>query len=289
MSGPVPTTVPTSVGRAQVLHRLALAVECVDGVTGQLVSTPVRVGREVPPRLRSGRPEPSWPCLDLEGAGSARFLLRHGPTLPNVVTLRLADPTRRYVARTVRIPLWTLAEVAAVDLTDATTVPVLSRLLRPWLLPGSAYAFPLGTTGVRSRVVRAGKPVRWPRVIARQVTAAPPFPVVGWAHGDERGEFLLHVEASAVVPPPKQLDLQLRVSAPDPAGAIEPDPDDPQADLVREDVARSVTPPAAGDLDNDLLRGRLTPQGYLPSAGPPEAVAVPLAALLVHPPIEFTV
>lgn len=279
------TSIPTTVGPAQVLHRLALAVECVDGFTGQLARDPVRVGREVPARLLSARHDPSWPALDLEGAGSARLFVRHRRDLPNSVTLRLADGARRVVPRRLVIPLWTLAEVAAVDLDpDAVAVPVRSRLVRCWLLPGSGYALAHGTTAIRGRVVRATKPVRWPRVTAFQ--AGHP---VGWAHGDERGEFLLPVVDGVLTADDKTLDLRLAVTAPDPAHPRPVDPDDPYADLVAEDVTRSATPPLPVDLDNDLLRGRTTPAGHVPSAAPHTPVTVPPGQLLIAPDIDFTV
>ncbi|MGH3883165.1 MAG: hypothetical protein ACRDRC_07155 [Pseudonocardiaceae bacterium] len=282
------SSIPTGVGLAQVLHRLALAVECVDGFTGQLSHIAVRAGREVPGRLLSVRFDPSWPLLDLDGTGVAQFRLRHRPDLPNTVTVRLAEAARRFVPRRLVIPLWTLVEVAAADLGTAgavpVPVPVRSRLVRCWLLPGSAYSLPRGVTGIRGRVVRAGVPVRWPRVTAFEAGIP-----VGWAHGDERGEFLLPIVDSAILPPPAKLDLQLAVTAPDPAHPTPVDPDDRYADLVAEDVARSAAPPLPADLDNDLLRGRTTPAGYVRSAAPPPQLAVRPGELVTARDIAFTV
>ena len=207
----VPAGIPTSVGLAQVLHRAALAVECVDAVTDQLARNPVRVGRET-----------AGPVVDLDATAAGRFVLRHRPSLPNTVTLRLADPDRRFVPRRLRVPLWTLAEVALAEANPpGAYVPVRSRLVRAWLSPGSAYDRPGGATAIRGRVTMAGAPVRWPRVTA--LDGALP---VGWAHGDERGEFLL-VVADSRAEFPATMEVDLLVRARDPAQLVAPDPADP--------------------------------------------------------------
>jgi hypothetical protein len=284
----------TSVGPADVLHRLALGVEPLDAVTGYPLATAVRVGQEVPTHLRP-RPaklETYWPCLDFETNGTARFKLRHGIGGPNrikvnadgsapTIVVRIDDAQRRFVARRFRIPVWTRLELEQADPTgdDQPTGPYVamaSRLVRPVLFPGNAYPVARGTTVIRSSVVRNGKPVRWPRVIARVGGV-----VSGAAQGDEHGEFLLVVTSdwTMLAAPPSKVDVNLTVRAVPPANAPKPDPGDRLADLVIEDVNRPL--PADG-----ALSGTGTPPGYQDYAVP-APVEVTVGKLTKLPLIVF--
>jgi len=283
------SAVATVVGDAEVMHRLALGVEVVDAVRGRLTDGRPRVGREVPVPGRVPRPwERAWPCRDLEPGGGGRFKLRHDGRLPTgarPVVLRVDDPTRRHVPRRFAVDLWDLAEVVAGEPptagviappAPAAYVPVRSRLFRPWLLPGAAYALPRGTTGIRGRLVLGpGTPVRWGRVIAVDAGGT----VLGTAHADDRGEFVLVLTDTGVVgAPPSEVDVELAVSGPDPAPA--PDPDDPLADLPVEPIAKSANPPAPADLDSPLLRGEVDPAGYVASNAPRPTHHVPVGEVL---------
>jgi len=277
-------TIETSVGTADVLHRLALAVETVDAVTRR--PTRARAGREVPARLLGPVVNPSWRCLDLETNGRGRSVLRHGLGVPAQVTLRIADPARRFVPRRFRIPLWTAGDVSAADASPPSGpyIPARSRLLRPWLLPGAGYPLAGGATAVRGRITRAGLPVRWARITAR----GPGNALVGWAHGDERGEFLLIVTHTGLLPPPapSTMEIDLVVSAGLQLPATEADR---YGDLVVEVVPRFVVPPNAGDLDNNVLRGVARPTGYTDSTAVPTHVVTEIGAVTTLPhAIEFT-
>ncbi len=281
-------TIVTTVGTADVLHRLALAVETVDAVTARPVR--VRTGREVPPRLRPPGADASWPCLDLESNGRGRAVLRHGWSVPGAVTVRLVDPARRFVPRRVRVPLWTLAEVEAVEAPPPAAgsyVPTRSRLLRPWLLPGAGYPLPRGTTAVRGRLTLGGAPVRWARVVAR----GPGNARVGWGHGDERGEFVVVVAGTGTLAPPapSTMGVSLTFTAPPQSVPTGPPPADDYTDLVVEAEPRSAAPPAAADLVNDLLRGLAVPPGYAPSSAPATQVVVDVGSVTTLPTdIAFT-
>ena len=282
--------IQTPAGPAFVAHRLALAVEVRDAVTNRLADTPVRVGRELAGPILAGRggppPDPSWPCQDLERSGTARFKLRRGPLLPAMITLRIDDPGRRYVPRRVSVTLWPQANLEAADQSPPAGpyIPVDSRLLRIWLAPASAYLLARGTTAIRGRVLRdaAGvlspdRPVRWPRITAIGPGGVP----VGWAHGDERGEFVLPVGSAGAMPPLNgQFAVDIDVVGLPAASAPAPDPADRCADLVVESVPRSAAPPAPGDLDNDLLRGRAVPVGYVAGTAPRPHWTVQVGGLL---------
>ena len=278
-----PMTLETLVRHADVLHRLALAIDCRDGVTHQRVTTEVRIGREVPRAVLSPRHDRAWPCWDLIAKSAGRAVVMLDLRAPTAVRLRIADPRRRYVARRFDLPLWTLREVLDHE-SAGSPVPAASRLLRPWLLPGSAAAISRGMTIVRGRVVRGDDPVRWPRITARD----PGHQAVGWAHGDERGEFVLVIEDTGTLPPPAptQLPVQLFATARIPST---PDPFDPYADLTIEPLPRSAAPPGPGDLANDVLRGRTTPADHVASTTVLPPISVPVGQeLLLATPVPFT-
>lgn len=256
--------IKTIFGEAQVLHRLALAVDCVDAVTESPLIIQVRIGAEVAPRLRSYPDDPTWPCADLIPHGVGRATRLHRPPMPANITVRIADPTRRYVPRRLTTPLRTDAAITASDNGTGTYIPVGSRRLRPWLSPGSAYQIPRTTTAIRGRVMRGAVAARWPRITA----IGPGGEAVGWAHGDDRGEFVLVIVSTGTLhpPAPSKLPVTLIVTAPTNPPAISDDPlADPSADLVVEAVPQSQVPPADTDLNSPLLKGRTTPPGYVTS------------------------
>jgi hypothetical protein len=266
-------TIPTVVGDARVLHRLALAVECIDAVTRDLVTTSVRIGAEVAPRLRTNPGDSAWPCADFAAHGPARAILLHRPPMPLTVTVRIADLTRRFVTRRLTTALHSDADVTASDSGTGPYIPVGSRRLRVWLSPGSAYPLARATTGIRGRVVQGTTPVRWPRITA----LGPGNQAVGWAHGDERGEFVLVIVSTGTVAPPAPDTLVVALTVTAPAVAATPGTD-PSSDLVVEDVPPSHVPTQPGDLDNPLLRGRATPPGYVASTVP-TTLTIPVGAM----------
>ncbi|WP_436532100.1 hypothetical protein [Actinoplanes sp. HUAS TT8] len=254
----------------EILHRLALGVEPFDALTGRrAASTELIVEREQeehnPRTLFPYDPRP--PGIALEPHFGGRFRLGYGPRLAATVRIRFWDQARRYVPRRLEVPLWTLAEVKAAEKTG-TDLPVLSRVLRPWLLPGVAAPIPPAATAVRGRVVRAGKPVPWARITGTR----PGRPDV-LAAADERGEFLLVVTDSYQVAT-ATLGLDLIVRA-DPAVVPVTDPARRFDSLPLEPVTRSSNPPVAADLDNPLLRGDRPPG--------------PFAAGLTAHPVQLTV
>ncbi|WP_434620578.1 hypothetical protein [Arthrobacter sp. A5] len=271
--------IDTVIGKATVLHQLALGVECFDAITGTSIATGVRVGREVTAPKRRIHSQAAWPCSDLDGSGMGRFKLRYGPLVPAAFVVRIDDPDRRYAPRRFSVHLWPLAAVAAG--AAGPYIPVASRLLRVWLWPGSAYAFPRGSTLVRGRVGDNGLPVRWARVTATGLNGA----IAGRAHADERGEFLLVVSNPDQNPLQDSVALDLVASAPkSPSPA---DGTDRCSDLVIEDVPRSWAPPLPQDLDNSVLRGVSPPPGYVPSRQPAQHEVPIGTGLVLHDDVSF--
>lgn len=199
------------------------------------------------------------------------------------VAVRLVSADRRYVPRRLAIPAPTLTAVTAAEVAHDLDPghPLVPRGCRPQLYPGAAYGFAAGATVVRGRVVWEGtsRAVRWPRVVARPEQPIDVLdengdvidtiqPVLGLAHGDDRGEFVLvlgPLPRELYVLPEVDLDLELTVeAAPEPAPTAPVDSPirsrtDPLWDLPLEEV---------GSLDpaDGVTLGTTTPAGFT-SAG----------------------
>jgi len=185
----------------------------------------------------------------LERHSSGRFARRYdeGVELPMVV--RLVDRHRRYVPRRLQIPIPSEAAVVAAVGPGLTPDAGWRRMFPVDLFPGAAAPLSAGATVLRGRVVRevAGVPqiVRWVRVRATTPSGAE----VGWAHGDDRGEFVLVARPprGALTVPADPFVVELTVSRRDPPPTPPAaDPDlarvDPLWDLPLETVVPSQTP-----------------------------------------------
>ncbi len=270
-------TIHTPLGRAPVAHRLALAVWPVDAVTRH-PAPQVRVGRETARSLaRAARhhgipSDPQRVAVRVAGAAGPHVVV-HDRTVPSAppvgappgtppeLTIRITDPGGRFVPRRVRVPIWTLDEVRAVDDDPPTgvAVPALSRTIRPWLLPGAAYLPPGGATGARLRVVRGGTPVRWPRLEVFGAGGSR----LGWGHGDENGQVLVVVDSLGSGMPSGPVPVALRVHVPPAAPPVPPSTDaatDPLWDLVPEPLPRQPATP--GTFTDDATIGVAVPSGY---------------------------
>jgi hypothetical protein len=171
-------------------HRLALGLEPLDAVRGGRATHPVRIEVEGPlPRPPARRRDPYQHAVT---AGMTRPIVsRHDSCLHVLlyhtaltgrerVDVRLYDSYRRYVPRRLSIPLLTPAQ--------AEIEPYLYRVRRPTLFPGAAYDASKRWTGLRGRVLRSGRPMRWARIEAKLSADGSH---VSRAQGDDRGEFLL--------------------------------------------------------------------------------------------------
>jgi hypothetical protein len=235
----------------ELVARLALGIEPTDPVRRSRIAWPLEVAADgvpypAPRTLRDPRAGP-WDGTDVlrrvERRDSCRFVvtLRDGTAGP--LELRFLDRAQRYVPRRMRIHL--------PDPVDT------GRIVRPALFPGAAYPVPTGALGVRGQVLRGGVPMRWARVEARRPGGGA---VVGRAHGDEHGEFLLLLEpaAAAGAELPRPLRVRVAVFGPDEP----PDPDDapdPAADPLWD------LPLEEAELDGggaEALAGARLPDGY---------------------------
>lgn len=215
---------------------------------------------------------------------SGRFAIRFGANTANDrlrIGVRIVDRERRYVPRRFSIPAPTFEAVDAADKANALdpSLPLVARAFRPVLYPGAAYGVGAGATAIRGRVLweSDSTPVAWPRVVARTAASITVVdddgnestiqPILGRAHGDDRGEFLLILGS---IPTGLQLgledstmsiDVSVRVNArpfPEPDVLVESPTesrDDPLWHLPVEWVS-SLMP------SDSVAEGTTTPSGY---------------------------
>jgi hypothetical protein len=174
----------------ELVYRLALGLEPRDAVSGTRIARRVDVAVDAAPDFDYDAgpwPEQS-PVAGLKllpRHGSGRFVLVYDRTVRTPLTVRLVPRDRRYVPRKLQFAIAT--ETAVLNAENAgNDVPTTNRVWRPVLFPGAGYDVPDTATGVRGAVTKAGKPLRWVRIEATIGNL-----VIGRAHGDDRGEFLL--------------------------------------------------------------------------------------------------
>lgn len=248
------------------IERLALGLEPLDAGRLTRLATPLQITFDTAPL---GLPRPP-----IERHDSCLHVLRYTPTLSGPVDLRFFDARkflyrpesdrRRFVPRRLRIPILAVA--------GADAQPYTHRIRRPLLFPGAAYDVSETATGMRGRVRRNNIPVRWTRIEAKLLGSGV---VVGRAHGDDRGEFLLLIHANAspvgdlVDPFPVEVTIFAPTIVPVPGS-----PDLPQRDPLW-DLPLEETP-APGQADT-VSAGEVLPTGY--SAKVTQTVAVLLGKL----------
>jgi hypothetical protein len=225
VNGLVPSRYSESFGR------LAVGVEPLDAATHGRVA--VRLAVSVRDR----------PVRSLHRHSSCRYVLMYDRDFRTPVEVLLADPSRRYVPRRLSFAAHELADVLAAEAADVD-IPARERVWRPALFPGAAYPVSPRATGLRGRIRRDGKPVRWARV-----EATIGGDTIGRAHGDDRGEFLLVLgrHPNPLSSLAANLTVRLAVTAPAPVLAV--DTSDPLADLPVEPAAAPADPDpvSAGD------------------------------------------
>ena len=246
------------------VDRLAVGLEPLDALSATRIARPVGVAVDGSPLVLPNTPP--WPepsatsgLMTLPRHGSGRFVLLFASGVDTPVILRLVPADRRFVPRRMQFTFVDEATVlnaeqAGIDITAA------GRAWRPRLFPGAAYDVPHTATGVRGTVTRAGAPVRWTRVEAMLAGK-----IVGRAHGDDRGEFLLVLGPNDDVTGTGDLvspiEVTIDVYARDPALPL--DAHDSIADLPLEKAA------APGSATDDVSDGKALPDHYVQVASLP--------------------
>jgi hypothetical protein len=253
--------------------RLMLGVEPRDALRAGRIAYPIDVVLDGLP-LSSARPsaEAFWDQVlgfpDSIGAlthiprhNSCRHALLFKPGMKSPVVIRMFERQRRFAPRRISYPV-----------PDDIHTPS-PRVRRPALFPGAAYDVSDAVTGMRGRVTWNQSavdevPARWVRVEARIDGE-----VVGRAHGDDCGEFLLLLDslASGLGELPSPLSAQVTVFGP-PAPVPVP-ANDPLGDLPIETLL--VDP-------DDVSPGEKLPPGYAATAHSSRAVVFQLGTLLTN-------
>jgi len=241
----------------EIIHRLALGIEPLDAFRGARLGYQLQAVYEA---QQQGLLRPP-----IERHLSNLFSLRYQPGVATQLDLRFLDSAepvyrpeydrRRVAPRRLGIPILTLTDVETAEAGDKQGFN--RRIRRPAFFPGAAYDFSATTTGMRGRVVRNGQPMRWARATA---TLPGSSVVVGHAHGDDRGEFLLLIGANVTTGSalPKPLEIEVSVFGPS-SPPSPPSPElprlDPLWDLPREQLS------APGDPD-PVAAGTELPPDY---------------------------
>jgi hypothetical protein len=243
------------------IDRLALGLEPVDAQRLHRVARPLSIDVERPPKAVvlppaalnpyaiGPKPPKQRPQVRLDRHASCLHVLLYYPALVDTVDIRIYESLREFVPRRFTIPLHTAATVDNFAYTD--------RVRRPFLYPGAAYDPDSCSTGIRGRVLRGGQPMRWARI---EATLPGTTTVVGRAHGDDRGEFLLLIGTNAIPIGDLVNPLTLQVTVHGPATIPVPVP----PSLASQDQLWDLpleTPPAPGVTDM-VSSGESLPVNY---------------------------
>jgi hypothetical protein len=241
----------------EIIHRLALGIEPLDAQRGGRLSYQLQALHAA---TLLGKPRPP-----LERHISNLFSLRYQPGVASPLELLLFDTAaaryrpeydrRRIVPRRLQIPLLTLSAVESAESADQQGFR--RRIRRPAFFPGAVYDAGSVATGLRGRAVRNGRPLRWARVLA---TLTGSSVIAGHAHGDDRGEFLLLINAGVTTGSSLPNPLQIDVAVFAPAAIPVPNPPglpalDPLWDLPLESLA-------APGADDPVAGGTVLPADY---------------------------
>jgi hypothetical protein len=236
------------------LHRLALGLELIDAATGLRAAAPLvsTFSRTPEDPLAPGPAAPAWP---LRGRTGSTLVVRLEPHVRSPLRIKITDPSRTYIPRLIDVPF-----VAPVG---AGNPSVARRSRRIVLYPGAAYPISDTATGLRGRVLRRRRPLRWARIEARLTEGGP---VIARAHGDDRGEFLLLLDRRALpdasLPEDRALDVRLTVFAPTAFLGPPPEAGDDDFGLPIETAAPPPVSDTAPPPSDPAAAGEALPNGY---------------------------
>lgn len=245
----------------EIVHRLALGIECIDLLRERGLMHPVRIDieRGLPHSMK--KPKDSYCCSQTLGRvpssfcrhTSGRYALLYYPGLGKHINLRIYDHSSYYVPRRLQVPLLAMADLEQPEKNHPSL-----RQRRPVLFPGAAYDVSGKATGLRGRVMRDGKAMRWAFI---EAVLPGSVSLVGRARSDEHGEFLLLLSSETVPSSDLTRTIQVQVSVSGPFESL-PIPEQKEIpyldkfwDLPLEEV------PEPGLADN-VSSGNSFPAGY---------------------------
>jgi hypothetical protein len=250
------------------IERLALGIEPTDALRRSRIAQKIDLvidGVPYPPAEISWNSEifrdPIGILREIPRHNSCRHALIFKPGVKSPIVIRMYDRLRRYVPRRISYPIP----------GDIHTLSPPLRKRRPALFPGAAYDTSETATGMRGRVTWNKSPTNEARARWVRVEAKIGGRVVGRAHGDDRGEFLLilNSEAGGLGDLPSPLAAQVTVFGPGAPIAIPAN--DPFGDLP---VEKLLSDP------DDVSAGEKLPPGYAATALSSRPVTFELGRLL---------
>ncbi len=225
------------------VYDLAVGFEPLDALRGGRVATPLRF--EVEGFLPRQPADEKAPTARPSGPGSyGRWSTATIPASSPCSTSRGWCPATCFCGSTSTAgALRRRFSLPILSLEMAQAMPGANRVRRPVFSRAPPAAFSARSTGIRARVLRDGAPLRWTRVEARLESGG--F-LVGRAHGDDRGEFLLVLDPRAA-PAAELVDpLEVRVTVFAPAMAPAPMPATLPAEDFLWDLPLEILPAAGG-------------------------------------------
>jgi hypothetical protein len=249
------------------IDRLARGLEPIDVLRSERIAAPIEIARDGAPGAASGPfADPIGPLRRITRHSSCRYVVLYRPGMKTKINLRFFDPHRRFVPRRISYTI------------PANINTPSPRVRRPAFFPGAGYDVSQTATGMRGRVTWKQSnsneiPARWVRV-----EASVNGQIVGRAHGDDRGEFLLILDCTAGGQGelPNPLDVLVTVFGPP---AVKPIPkDDPIGDLPLEVLT--------GDPD-DVSPGVKRPPQYAATAHSSRSVTFEFGTILTGQPKFF--
>jgi hypothetical protein len=272
---PLPPLAPANtVEVARLRHRLALGLHWTDALAGTVAQGQWHA------LLEKVGPYPV--NLAFDNHGGARHALRNAGLLHKRFVLAAEGGDARCAVRVYAAPrrlhaayeraldsrLYVPRRIRFTPAVDGNEpAATVANIRRPWLWPGAAYPLPGNATAVRGRVLRgpdlaSAQAVPWARIVATvpaSVTVFGDAQPAGYAHGDDRGEFVLALENRAVGGAALAGTVEVRLWAYLPPPGVTVDDADPLASLPLEE--------GGGDSINAVLRGHAAPPGYVAQAG----------------------
>lgn len=288
----VPLTEDNTISMSHVGHRLALGVQWCDAVSQSPMTLSAPADLVTDLEAVGQRPCP----MRLDAHGQGRHAIRHSGAFAKVLARAMeqaepvddGNPANDDDGRLLSVRVFARRHRNVVDYQSGNDprvfvprrlafMPVLTGGMPPastenirqaWLWPGAAYPIPSRATVLRGgirREIAPGMtvPVPWARVvITKPGGGAPNFATearLGHAHGDDRGEFLLLLGASAIsggVALPSQVAVHVWVFLPPLSTAF---------DAARPLDSLPLERAGTAALD-DVLKGLAVPAGYVQQA-----------------------
>ncbi|WP_319549563.1 hypothetical protein [Desulfogranum marinum] len=269
----------------EIIHQLALGIECIDLNHERGLMHPVRI--DIEKKLPHSSKKIGAPYCNYQSSTqspdslcrhpSGRYCLLYYLGISTHIDLRIYDHCRYYVPRRLRVPLLPLEQVNQTINSHHSL-----RRRRPVLFPGAAYDIYGNSTGLRGRVLRDGQAMRWAFI---EAVLPGTVELVGRTRCDDRGEFLLLLTPDAAPESELTRTIQVQVSVAGPATI--PDQENFTRDTLWDLPLELLPDP--GLIDN-VSSGDSFPDGYVTALSAVRIVDFEIGRILTgieETPFEF--